>query len=529
MGRPRAPRRARGSGCRWRRGRGPRSLAGRDACGRIVTQPAAMDIWRPRARRSSVAAWPPSAVLLAEHEPDSREYLERQLRDDGFVVFEAAWTARALDLAERLLPDVVIAGEPELCRRLRAGEPGRSLGPQRPGDRPRPSRAPSRSSACGRSRAVPTTPSEGRLPRAARARPRAPPPRRRSARRRRRGRAARRRPPRPAGAGRRRRRAALGREFELAAKLASDPQRVFTKTGAPARRVGHPRQRRSARVPSTRTPRACGASSRRSAPTASSSTTGAWATGCSLRHPSPRRGRLSGRPVGGWGSAQRIRSRRLQHRALEAQQLLLARRARRRSRRGCPTRRRCGGTAGRSGSGCGSSPSRRRAPPSGCPARVGELAVRRRLAVRAPSRARPARRPLNGARPRRSSARSNACRRPAKYSSSSRCASRRAPRRTQHPGPASRAIRSSSRSGSAVVTRSARARGRSPRRAAGRAGSRRRRTPRRAARRARRRRGSGGRGRWERHVCLLRSRRTPDDAAWRAASGLESRAAAICS
>jgi DNA-binding response OmpR family regulator len=67
-----------------------------------------------------------NAVLLAEHEQESREYLERQLREDGFVVFEAAWTARALDLAERLLPDVVIAGEPELCRRLRAGEPGRS-------------------------------------------------------------------------------------------------------------------------------------------------------------------------------------------------------------------------------------------------------------------------------------------------------------------------------------------------------------------------------------------------------------------
>ncbi len=69
---------------------------------------------------------PANAVLLAEQEQGSREYLERQLRADGFTVFEAAWTGRALDLAERLLPDVVIAGEPELCRRLRAGEPGRS-------------------------------------------------------------------------------------------------------------------------------------------------------------------------------------------------------------------------------------------------------------------------------------------------------------------------------------------------------------------------------------------------------------------
>ena len=67
-----------------------------------------------------------NAVLLAEREAGSREYLERQLRDDGFTVFEAGWTARALDLAERLSPDVVIAGEADLCRRLRSGEPGRT-------------------------------------------------------------------------------------------------------------------------------------------------------------------------------------------------------------------------------------------------------------------------------------------------------------------------------------------------------------------------------------------------------------------
>ncbi|HEY7179306.1 MAG TPA: response regulator transcription factor [Gaiella sp.] len=66
------------------------------------------------------------AVLLAEPETGSREYIERQMRDDGFTVFGAAWTARALDLAERLAPNVVIAGEPDLCRRIRAGEPGRT-------------------------------------------------------------------------------------------------------------------------------------------------------------------------------------------------------------------------------------------------------------------------------------------------------------------------------------------------------------------------------------------------------------------
>jgi DNA-binding response OmpR family regulator len=67
-----------------------------------------------------------SAVILAEHDPGSREALERQLRADGFTVFGAAWTSRALELAERVAPDLVIAGEPDLCRRLRAGEPGRS-------------------------------------------------------------------------------------------------------------------------------------------------------------------------------------------------------------------------------------------------------------------------------------------------------------------------------------------------------------------------------------------------------------------
>ncbi len=67
-----------------------------------------------------------NAVLLAEREPETRESIERHLRDDGFRVFGAAWTARALDIAERLLPNVVIAGDPDLCRRLRAGEPGRT-------------------------------------------------------------------------------------------------------------------------------------------------------------------------------------------------------------------------------------------------------------------------------------------------------------------------------------------------------------------------------------------------------------------
>jgi DNA-binding response OmpR family regulator len=66
-----------------------------------------------------------NAVLLADPEQESRSYLERHLRDDGFHVIEAGWSAKALDLAERAAPDIVLAGEPDLCRRLREGEPGR--------------------------------------------------------------------------------------------------------------------------------------------------------------------------------------------------------------------------------------------------------------------------------------------------------------------------------------------------------------------------------------------------------------------
>jgi DNA-binding response OmpR family regulator len=67
-----------------------------------------------------------NAVLLAEHEPLHREYLERHLRGDGYAVFGAGWDAQALDLVERVAPDVVIAAEHELCRKIREGEPGRS-------------------------------------------------------------------------------------------------------------------------------------------------------------------------------------------------------------------------------------------------------------------------------------------------------------------------------------------------------------------------------------------------------------------
>jgi DNA-binding response OmpR family regulator len=68
----------------------------------------------------------PSAVLVAEPEPETREYLGRHLRDDGFDVLGAARRSEALELAERARPDVILLAELDLCLRLRRGEPGRT-------------------------------------------------------------------------------------------------------------------------------------------------------------------------------------------------------------------------------------------------------------------------------------------------------------------------------------------------------------------------------------------------------------------
>src|SRR5262245_3802380 len=68
----------------------------------------------------------PSAVLVAEPEPETREYLGRQLRDDGFDVLGAARRSEALDIAETARPDLVVIAELDLCLRLRRGEPGRN-------------------------------------------------------------------------------------------------------------------------------------------------------------------------------------------------------------------------------------------------------------------------------------------------------------------------------------------------------------------------------------------------------------------
>jgi len=90
-----------------------------------VTLFARKDIWRRRPGRASVGVMP-SAVLVAEPELETREYLGRQLRDDGFDVLGASRRSEALELAERARPDVVLLAELDLCLRLRRGEPGRT-------------------------------------------------------------------------------------------------------------------------------------------------------------------------------------------------------------------------------------------------------------------------------------------------------------------------------------------------------------------------------------------------------------------
>ena len=67
-----------------------------------------------------------TALLLAEPETESRDVLERHLRDDGFEVLRASFRSQALTLAERERPHLVLASDPDLCRSLREGEPGRT-------------------------------------------------------------------------------------------------------------------------------------------------------------------------------------------------------------------------------------------------------------------------------------------------------------------------------------------------------------------------------------------------------------------
>lgn len=77
-------------------------------------------------RRPASVGGMPSAVLVADPEATTREYLGRQLRDDGFDVLGASRRSEALDLAEQARPDLVLLAELDLCLRLRRGEPGRN-------------------------------------------------------------------------------------------------------------------------------------------------------------------------------------------------------------------------------------------------------------------------------------------------------------------------------------------------------------------------------------------------------------------
>ena len=66
------------------------------------------------------------ALLVAEPEESVGSFLARHLADDGFDVVRAEDGETTLELAERVRPDLVLLGtELDVCRRLRAGEPGR--------------------------------------------------------------------------------------------------------------------------------------------------------------------------------------------------------------------------------------------------------------------------------------------------------------------------------------------------------------------------------------------------------------------
>jgi DNA-binding response OmpR family regulator len=81
-----------------------------------------------------------AALLLAAPDREPQAQLERRLAGDGFHVLKAQAGREALELAERVRPDLVLVDEVDLCARLREGEPGRSwnrdvpvivLGPER--------------------------------------------------------------------------------------------------------------------------------------------------------------------------------------------------------------------------------------------------------------------------------------------------------------------------------------------------------------------------------------------------------------
>ena len=72
------------------------------------------------------------SVLLVEDEIPERRFLEEQLVEDGFSVLAASGAGKVFELVEVGDPDLVVleaalpdASGYEVCRRLRAGEPGR--------------------------------------------------------------------------------------------------------------------------------------------------------------------------------------------------------------------------------------------------------------------------------------------------------------------------------------------------------------------------------------------------------------------
>ena len=74
-----------------------------------------------------------TALLVAEPEPGARGFLERHLAEDGFDVVGTGAAWETLALAERAQPNLVLLNSTlpdgsgfELCRTLREGEPGRS-------------------------------------------------------------------------------------------------------------------------------------------------------------------------------------------------------------------------------------------------------------------------------------------------------------------------------------------------------------------------------------------------------------------
>jgi len=74
-----------------------------------------------------------NALLLAEPEASTRTFLERHLSNDGFEVMPAGGGCEALELVEQTQPDLVLfemalpdGSALDFCRRIREGEPGRS-------------------------------------------------------------------------------------------------------------------------------------------------------------------------------------------------------------------------------------------------------------------------------------------------------------------------------------------------------------------------------------------------------------------